>query len=453
MGKIRASSFAVLGCFLVVEAVVAATSSGPITAYFNQDPQVQYTEPYRKIRRHGDNLEQVVLNAIAGAKQSIVLAVQELQLPYVAKALVQKHQQGVKVRIVLENKYSFPLSQLTPEQVSKLNEHDRRRYDEFVRLVDTNRDGKMSPQEISLGDSVMILKNATVPFIDDSSDGSKGAGLMHHKFIVVDGQSLIVTSANFTTSDMHGDFISPLSRGNSNALLKIEDAKLAKAFQMEFEILWARMFGLKKPYRGPMGFSVGGNQVALQFSPTSPARGWPSSTNGLIGTWLASAKQSINMALFVFSEQTLANVLESRFNAGVAVRTLIEPDFAYQSYSELLDMFGLAMLNIKCKFETPNHPWKKVNPHAGVPRLAEGDRLHHKFAVIDDQKVLFGSHNWSLAANVNNDETFLVLNNPVIARAFNQEFSRIYAKSSLGIPRWLPDAIRQKQQECQKLAM
>ncbi|MGF1520438.1 MAG: hypothetical protein ACFCVB_21930, partial [Nodosilinea sp.] len=57
-----------------------------IQAYFNQNQAVIYTDPYRQITRHGDDLEQVVVDAIATAQSSIDVAVQEFSLPAIAHA-------------------------------------------------------------------------------------------------------------------------------------------------------------------------------------------------------------------------------------------------------------------------------------------------------------------------------------------------------------------------------
>ena len=71
----------------------------------------------------------------------------------------------------------------------------------------------------------------------------------------------------------------------------------------------------------------------------------------------------------------------------------------------------------------------------GVPTLPQGDLLHHKFAVLDRRTVIAGSHNWSNAANYNNDETLLVIqDNPTVAAHFNREFDRLYQGGVIGIP-------------------
>ncbi|MFL0745667.1 MAG: phospholipase D-like domain-containing protein, partial [Prochlorococcus sp.] len=67
-------------------------------------------------------------------------------------------------------------------------------------LADRNSDGNLSLQERQHGDAVEILRRNKIPLIDDREDGSKGSGLMHHKFLVIDGLSVITGSANFSSS-------------------------------------------------------------------------------------------------------------------------------------------------------------------------------------------------------------------------------------------------------------
>lgn len=84
-----------------------------IQAYFNQSQASVYTDPYRRITRYGDDLEQVMIEAIQSAQSSIEVAVQEFTLPNLAIALGQRRDAGVRVRVVLENSYSTPIAQKT----------------------------------------------------------------------------------------------------------------------------------------------------------------------------------------------------------------------------------------------------------------------------------------------------------------------------------------------------
>ncbi|WP_436836016.1 phospholipase D-like domain-containing protein [Laspinema palackyanum] len=427
-----------------------------VEVYLNQNPVREYPEPYRGITRPGDDLEQLIVDTINGATSTVDVAVQELQLPKIAIAIALKHQSGVRVRVILENTYNQALSELTPQQVVGLDERSKARYEEWRHLIDRNQDGVLSPEEIAQGDALIILKNAGVPLIDDTADGSKGSGLMHHKFAIADGRRVLVTSANFTTSDIHGDFLSQTSLGNPNNLLKIDSPALAGLFQQEFNLMWGdgpggdpdSLFGVQKPFRPKQSVNLGASSVGVQFAPTGARVPWAQSVNGAIANTLNLATQSVDLALFVFSKQQLSDTLYARHRTGVQVRALIDPSFAYRSYSEGLDMMGVALPNQNCQYDQANQPWSTPLDTVGVPQLPPGDRLHHKFALLDDRIVITGSHNWSAAANSRNDETLLVIDSPLVAAHFKREFERLYSTARLGLPTHIEAKIQQQIQQC-----
>lgn len=427
-----------------------------VQVYFNQNQAAEYEEPYRQQQRFGDDLEQIIVEMIAQANNTVEVAVQEFRLPKIAQALVERYQAGVKVRVILENNYSRPWSDLTPSEVRSLDERSRDRYAEFRALVDRNGDGEISTDEINQGDALVILRQAGVPVIDDTADGSKGSGLMHHKFVVVDGSTAIVTSANFTTSGIHGDFDSPNSRGNANNLLKIESVELATRLEEEFNLMWGdgpggqpdSLFGLQKPPRQFPPIQLGNNTITVQFAPTGAKVPWAESANGLIGETLGTATRSIDLALFVFSEQQLVDTIKTVYDRGVQVRSLIDRNFAYRNYSEALDMLGVTLPDRRCQYEPGNIPWENPITTVGVPQLPLGDVLHHKFGMIDGETIITGSHNWSASANNNNDETLLVIKNPTVAAHFVREFDRLYQGATLGIPAKLEKKIEQLQAKC-----
>ncbi len=418
----------------------------PLVAPLAQDPQVQvffnhseaavYTDPYRHITRHGDDLEAVLIATIEQANTSIDVAVQSLNLPLVAKALIDSHHRGVKVRLVLENQYSQPWSQASSPASSgkKPTKIALEQLADWSLLADANQDGQLTPSELANIDALSLLQTAGVPQLDDTADGSKGSGLMHHKFLVADRRWVVTGSANFTLSGIHGDAAEPNSRGNANSLLKIDSPALAQQLTTEFDLMWGdgpalrpdSRFGLKKPARPAHQMELDRGHLTLQFSPTSTRQPWDSSVNGLIARTLAQSAQQIELALFVFSEQPLANQLEIQSAAGSDLRLLIDAGFIYRSYSEALDLLGKAMPDQRCQIEADNHPWTKPIESVRSPQLALGDKLHHKFAVIDKTTVIVGSQNWSHAANTTNDETLLVIQNPTVAAHFSREFERLY---------------------------
>ena len=153
----------------------------------------------------------------------------------------------------------------------------------------------------------------------------------------------------------------------------------------------------------------------------------------LIREQLAAAKRSIDMALFVFSDQSLTNVLAEQMNADIDIRLLADPSFASRSFSEVLDLLGVELPDHFCKLEADNRPLKTPLQTVGTPRLARGDKLHHKFAVIDNKTVITGSFNWTPAAAHTNDETLLVIHSPKLAAHFTREMNRMWRGAELGI--------------------
>ena len=422
-----------------------------ITLHFNHQDSKRYRHPITGRWRNGDDLEQALIAQIRSAEHELLVAVQELSLPAIADALVHASQKGVKVHVVLENTYSTPWTELHP---TDLPTQGRQRLHQLQTLADRNHDGKLSTDERLRGDAVAILKRGGVPIIDDTEDGSRGSGLMHHKFMVVDQRRVVTGSANFTSSGLHGDAGAPQTRGNVNHLLSIDSAELASVFREEFEQMWGdgpsgqhnSRFGRKKESRLLQTMHHNDIRIDVLFPPHSPK----DAGHGLnlIGRTLNAAQQTIDMALFVFSAQSLTNVLTERHNAGVAIRLLADPSFASRSFSEVLDLLGLALPDRFCKLEAGNQPLAAPLKGIGTPRLARGDKLHHKFAVIDNKTVITGSFNWSPSAAHTNDETLLVIHSPQLAKHFTREMNRLWRGAELGLTSRMQRTLQQRNRQC-----
>jgi competence ComEA-like helix-hairpin-helix protein len=433
-----------------------------VQAYFNQSQAHSYPEPYRQLIRPGQDLEQVIVSAIEQAHSSVEVAVQEFKLPRIAQALAERRRAGVQVRVVMENTYTRSWATLSPIEAARLDRRLRQRYQDWRQLVDIDGNGAIVSQELAQRDVLTILQQGQVPWLDDTADGSQGSMLMHHKFVVIDGQIVIATSANFTPSDTHGDLNRPDTRGNANSLLVIQSPELATLFTQEFNLMWgdgpggkpSSRFGVTKPLRPPRQIRVGGTRITVKFSPAPQGTPWPQTTNGLIGKTLNRAQASVNLALFVFSDQNLANRLEPIHRRLGQLRVLVDPEFIYRDFSEALDLMGVQIANTaqarrgRCFYEPGNRPWPVPIHSIGSPNLATGDKLHHKFAELDGQIVIMGSHNWSESANWGNDEFLLVVDSPLVAAHYRREFERLYANSQLGRPGWLPTKIEQQRRVC-----
>lgn len=408
-----------------------------IEVAFNHNAGSSYRSPITGRWRRGDDLEAFVLASIAAAELEILVAVQELTLPRIAEALVERHRQGLRVRVVLENNYSAPWSSQHP---ADLNPRQRHRQAQL--------------QALGWGDAVAILHRGGVPVIDDTADGSAGSGLMHHKFVVIDGREVITGSTNFTPSCVHGDPDAPSTRGNVNHLLRLQSRDLAALFREEFERMWgdgpgaasSSRFGLGKQSEGLRWVRVGNTPVGVLFAPHSPSDG----RHGLalLEELLQGTREQLDLALFVFSAQRLGNVVGDLHDRGVTVRLLADPGFANRFFSEVLDLLGLELPDHRCIVQAENRPRQEPLPGVGTPRLSSGDKLHHKLAVIDGRRVITGSFNWSPAAAHRNDETLLVIDSARLAAHFSAEVDRLWRGADLGVSERLQHKRERLQQRC-----
>ena len=422
-----------------------------ITVAFNQRAAVHYRSPISGQQRRGDDLEAMLLQAIGSARREVRVAVQELSLPAVAEALVQQHRRGLRVQVVLENSYSTPWSE---QHEADLSPHLRSRRRQLLALADRNHDGQLSDSERSRGDAVLILRRAGVPVIDDREDGSAGSGLMHSKYLLVDGRVVITGSTNFTPSCVHGDPGDARTHGNVNHLLRFESAALAAVFAVDFERMWGdgpggrqdSRFGQAKASGPAQTVLVGRTPVQVLFAPHR--RDDPDNGLNLLAATLRQTRRQLDMALFVFSAQPLTEVIAELQRRRVQLRLLADAGFASRPFSEVLDLLGTSLADRHCKLEAGNKPLTTAAEGVGIARLPAGDKLHHKFAVIDKRTVITGSFNWSPSAAHQNDEVLLVIESPLLAAHFTREMDRLWKGAELGITDRLARKLQQGRMRC-----
>ncbi|MEM9568057.1 MAG: phospholipase D-like domain-containing protein [Cyanobacteria bacterium P01_E01_bin.34] len=412
---------------------------------FNQERSHRYTDPYRHIERYGEDLEALLIQEIEQARYSIAVAVQEINLPDIAHALAGRQRAGLRVRVIVENSYRRNWGELTPSEIDRLDDDDRRKFAEYLQLVDSDRNGRISLAERQHQDALTILEAAEIPIVDDTEDGSRGSDLMHHKFMVVDDREVVTGSANWTLSGMHGDLNRRQSRGNANHLVTLSSDEIAQIFLEEFGLMWGdgpggvldSRFGVNKPERQVQQVQVGDATVGVHFSPAGAEVSYALTSGGEIDRALARASSSVDLALFVFSDRTIAERLQLLRDRGLNIRGVFDPGFAYRDFSQTLTLWNLA--DDVCLSD--NEPQRLPLETIGVPELPDGDKLHHKFAIIDalgtSPTVVTGSYNWSNAANRKNDETVLTISSPTVAAHFSREFDRLYRTATLGPPNFL----------------
>lgn len=117
---------------------------------------------------------------------------------------------------------------------------------------------------------------------------------------------------------------------------------------------------------------------------------------------LENAKISIYIVMAWFTNNNIANKLREKAKQGIDVQILIYDDSINRGKGA-----DLSDLNVT---------WVKAT---------RGGKMHDKFCVIDNQRVITGSYNWSSNAEHKNDENITILDDNERATAFSLEFRRI----------------------------
>ncbi len=122
-----------------------------------------------------------------------------------------------------------------------------------------------------------------------------------------------------------------------------------------------------------------------------------------------SAKESIDIAIYSFTLDEIADSLIDAKRRGVKVRVLFDAGQAQSKYSE---DEHLAENGVEVK---------RLDKSSGI--------MHNKFAVIDSVMVSTGSFNYSNNANEFNDENLVFLYGEETVEKFRQEFEELWVSS------------------------
>ena len=123
---------------------------------------------------------------------------------------------------------------------------------------------------------------------------------------------------------------------------------------------------------------------------------------------LQAAKRSIHFMAFSYTEDKISDAMIAKLKAGLTVRGVFESQNARGSGSMFGGMRG-----------------------GGVDVLEDGNCyiLHHKVIIIDERTVITGSYNFTGSAEKDNDENLVIVDDPNLARAYLDEFERVYAQA------------------------
>lgn len=320
-----------------------------------------------------DDLEQVIIDFIQGAKDSLAMAVQEIDSMLIAQAILDAAWRGVDVRLVLEQDYLQEDSLPTPRKRAGETDEEARWRTQWQqdppRGLDMNRDIARA-----------LLRSGVHVSADYNPD------IFHQKFVIRDYRdkaqqtsALLTGSANFTHTDTHK---------NLNHLAIFNDYRVCKEYRTEFAEIEAGSFGRARHGRVPEPLNLNGVPVKILFAPDH--------TPELeIMKQINKATRQVDFAMFTFSGSSgIDDALIMVKRAGMEVTGALDPGQAAQTWaaSKWLHDAGVELF---------------------IPRRDPPfGKLHHKLMVVDDAIVVAGSFNYTAPANEFNDENIFVLGSP-----------------------------------------
>lgn len=131
---------------------------------------------------------------------------------------------------------------------------------------------------------------------------------------------------------------------------------------------------------------------------------------------LLMAKRTVYAAVAWFTDEVLFNTLIQIQQKNVHVQLCIVED--------------------QINFRANGLPFKQMIGKYGKLSAIAGDKMHHKFCVIDESVVITGSYNWTYkAANTGKDENIIVTSGDFeLAQKFIQEFLKITGQEYANVP-------------------
>lgn len=218
--------------------------------------------------------------------------------------------------------------------------------------------------------------------------------LMHNKFAVFDSQKVFTGSMNFSETGFSGF--------NQNNVVIINAPLAAKVYETEFEQMFNGKFHNLKSKTVNNAFNLSdGSKISIYFSPQD--KGISTKVLPLV----KSAKHKIYMPAFVITHKTLTSALIEAFKRGVDVKVII-------------DATNLHARNSTVATLRANGIPVKVENYAG--------KMHSKIIIIDEKYVVTGSTNFSNSGENKNDENMIIIENPKIAKFYDDFFIYLWSR-------------------------
>ena len=208
--------------------------------------------------------------------------------------------------------------------------------------------------------------------------------LMHHKYVVRDGEIVWTGSANWTDDSW---------ARQENVIVIAESTKLAADFTADFEQLWAKGIVEDSGFVEPNPVRVAGNNVRAWFTP-----GFGEALSRRIAKRIRRARRRVRICSPVLTVAPVLSALSERISEGLDIAGCLDrPQIEGVIYQWGIDgnaAWKLPLLRqaLKADFSAkPSTPWGEQTVH---------DFMHAKVTVVDDV-VFAGSFNLSRSGEQN----------------------------------------------------
>lgn len=323
-----------------------------------------------------DDLEQVIVDFIRGARSSLDIAVQEIDSRAIAQAILDARWRGVRVHMFLEQDYLR--SDLVGSPPKAPTPRPGETAEQALHRVQWLKD------ETDLAVNREIL--AALLRSDIEVKGDYNPKIFHQKFILRDYEgrasstsALLSGSANFTWTDTHI---------NLNNVFIFRNAYVCRQYLTEVEQLRRGSFGRGMHGDVPATYDLAGVPVRVLFAPDHTPE------LEIVKQLLKGARECY-FAIFTFAGSSgIDDAMLALARGGMKIKGALDPGQAAQDWAAPK---WLTHPNIELFIPKRKGAFGKLR------------KLHHKLMVIDELIVVAGSFNYTEPANEFNDENIFVM--------------------------------------------
>jgi phosphatidylserine/phosphatidylglycerophosphate/cardiolipin synthase-like enzyme len=147
-------------------------------------------------------------------------------------------------------------------------------------------------------------------------------------------------------------------------------------------------------------------KIEVYFSPDD-------SPESIIIKNIDNAKESINIAMYSFSDSDIALAVIRAKKRGIDIKIYLDKEQVNAKYTNSRFFINEGIKNIR-----------------NIRISSNNSKMHNKFVVIDNKIVITGSYNWTASADERNDENLLVIDDKNIVEKYQSQFNYLWDKKS-----------------------